>query len=213
MTALRKSAILLLFLSLSAFFSCADSEPQLSGVDAFLVLEYPDQESEPSVRFSVFGQTNSNVTRAVQIKTIHLESGQEWVCSEPRKISDNKRKYWAGYTNFVPAQGSTIPPGKYSFTYEDAAGRQVESSFTLVYDETLLKTNVSSLKAMQGPSFKEKVAVYNADGLLVYYGDRKDKWKNNTTIRNEYSTAATMRTCYVIAGSNVVCMLPPVDLE
>ena len=199
MTALRKSAILLLFLSVLAFFSCADSEPQLSGVDAFLVLEYPDQESEPSVRFSVFGQTNSNVTRAVQIKTIHLESGQEWVCSEPRKISDNKRKYWAGYTNFVPAQGSTIPPGKYSFT--------------LVYDETLLKTNVSSLKAMQGPSFKEKVAVYNADGLLVYYGDRKDKWKNNTTIRNEYSTAATMRTCYVIAGSNVVCMLPPVDLE
>ncbi len=204
------SLVLLLIFALSA---CSDSEPVLTGIDAYIVLDYPDESSVPSSRLSVFAQTNENVRRVSSVRALHKESGQEWVCQEPRKISDTKRKFWAGYTNFVPAEGSQIPSGKYEFFYEDMAGRQAETAFSITYDESLLSVPASELKQKIGSAYKEKIALYNAEGLLMYYGDRKEKWKDNKAIRNEYSLASSLRICYIITGSNAVCMMPGVEFD
>ncbi|MBP5442081.1 MAG: hypothetical protein J6Y60_02465 [Treponema sp.] len=196
---------------LFSFFSCSDSETRITGLFSTTVLDYADWESFPTARLSVFAETTLDERAADEIKITHNQSGLVWQCKNPRKIASTKNSTWAGYTNFVPVQGSYIPQGNYSISYVDMAGQECQSIFTVSYPEELLETTAAEFNDMKIDR-EENIALYDPEGQLIYYGERKDSWTSNSEIRKTYGVAEKIRICYRLSNGRTVCMMPVENL-
>ena len=100
-------------------FSCSDSTPQVSTVQSTVVFDFADEKSSPSLRLSIFAETQGDVHRAGEIRLYHEESGMEWLCRSPQKIAGNDKKSWAGHRNFVSPGEASVPQGRYTLYYDD----------------------------------------------------------------------------------------------
>jgi len=203
-----------LFLLISSFVatSCSDAASQVTGVTAVMVFDFADTTSEPAERLSLFAETD-DVQRVKSIRAVHEKSGIEWNVQAPRKIGGHDSKTWAGYTNLVPASGSTIPQGKYQLIYEDAAEHESDVFFNVSYPLGFPEKRASDFPAAFMNGCVENIALYSPEGSLIFYGRRKTNWKDDAAIANEYSAAQTMRICYTSVGGAVVCMMPPVKIN
>lgn len=200
-------SVLVLSIALVSFISCADSVPQIASVAACTIFEYTDEQSFPVARFSLFAETTADARRVEYMQAIHEETGLVWTCASPRTFSGQKEKMWAGYTNFVPASGDTVPQGAYRLYYEDAAGQNCEGTFSLSYPEALVHSVSADVGTILGESV-EYIALYSEEGILLYFDKRKEEWQSNEDIKNDYTAAAKMRVCYKNGAETVVCLLP-----
>lgn len=210
---MRRNAVLVAFMLVGALFvSCADSVPQLQSVTPVVVFDFSD--GAPSMRLSVFAEVSSDVQRVKEVRAIHKDSGLVWICREPQKFSaNNAGRKWAGCTNFVAASGSYIPQGEYTLWYEDAAERETEDSFSVFYPENLLSCKAESIPEAFTESYKQYIALYNSDGVLIFYGERKREWKTLGDVTKKYAAAVTFRVCYELNGGTVECLMPAVELS
>ena len=87
-----------------------------------------------------------------------------------------------------------------------------ENLFELAYQTELASCTSEQFPAIIKGTYVEKLAVYNADDILIYYDIRKEDWTSDQSIKGEYGTAQKMRVCYEIGGGSVVCMMPCRDL-
>ena len=196
---------------LSVFSSCKNVALGIENIQSTIVLDYKDETSLPTMRLSVFVQTSADERRVERVRLVHNQSGMEWICDNPRKIAEDERSVWAGYTNFVPATGSTFPKGIYTFHYTDMAGDESQAPFSLSYPEGLPTTTADKIEE----SFRNAeqiVGVYDRDGNLVYFGPRAENWQQDSDIKNSYGLAEKIRVCYRFNGGSVICMLPLKDL-
>ena len=196
---------------LFSFSSCSDSDIRITGLISTVVLDYSDWKSSPSSRLSLFVETSLDERTVNEIRAVHNQSGLEWHCKNPRIISASKNSVWAGYTNFVAASGSTIPQGNYTLYYEDLTGDECQNIFSVSYPVELLETSAVDFKNLRIDR-EENIALYDADGLLLYYGERKESWRSNSDIKSEYGVAEKMRVCYRLYSGNTVCMMPEESL-
>ena len=210
-------AYFLLIAAAAFFVSCSDSLPSLNAVNAVIVFDYEKENESPSMRLGVYAETESAVQRIKNIRVSHNSSGLEWNCSEPVKFSDGDKKNWAGYGNFVAQEGSLIPQGDYTIYYEDYAGEKTENHVYLGYPLSVPQSKSSdipdSIKAENGKKIYEKLAVYDKEKKLIYFGDRKKTWKKDSGIINDLGTAETYRKCYFSNGGSVAYLLPESNLN
>ena len=215
----RMSLIKCLSLLAFVFFliSCSDSLPHLTSVTGIVVLDFADEKSFPTERLAVFAETESEIQRVAKITATHESSGLEWVCLAPQKYADGDKKNWVGYTNFVAQEGKNLPVGEYKFLYEDLAGEESELYFNVTYPKGVLEKYSTELPdaipLSKGEKLSEKIAIYDVEQKLIYWGDRKKSWKKDSDIFNDLGTAQTYRKCYVSQGSSVVYMLPEINLH
>lgn len=193
------------------FMACSNVQLEIYDVNSAVVFDYADENLFPSVRLSVFAETSEDERKVSQIGVTHLGSGQQWVCVSPRKISGGGNSVWAGYSNFVPATGESFPQGRYSLEYVDMAGESVQSSFSVVYPETLLRTTANDI-ATNFRNMEEWVALYDGAGKMIYFGQRRENWNGNQDIKFDYGHAEKIRICYRMNGGAVVCLLPQKDI-
>lgn len=196
---------------LFSLFSCSDSDSRITGLVSNIVLDWSDWESMPSARLSVFAETSLDERAVHEIRAVHNQSGLEWQCRNPRIIAASKNTTWAGYTNFVAAQGESIPQGSYTLYYQDMAGLECQSSFSVSYPYDLLSSTAAAFREMRIDR-EENIALYDADGLLLYYGERKEGWTTNADIKKDYGVAEKIRVCYRLYSGNTVCMMPAENL-
>jgi hypothetical protein len=191
----------------SVYVSCANTTPELISSNATVVFDYHDGSSAPLMRLSVFTETGSDARRASQIKIASRNSGYEWTVEDPQLIGSDKRQ-WAGYTNFAVPGLRKLPQGQYDLFYTDAEDRTVQTVFSVSYPDHLVDSVASEAGTILGPSAKEMIAVYMADGTLIYYNTRKPEWKNDDDMWNEMKSASSIRKCLAAADGTCVCFMP-----
>lgn len=201
------SAILILTLSVLVFISCSETTPVINSIQTSVVFDFADTENNPSQRLSLFIQTDE-INRLEKISAEHLQSGLEWNVFDAKKISSKDSKKWAGYTKLVPAYGSSIPSGKYSVSYTDAADNKCESFFSISYQNDFLEKKASDFPEAIKDKYSVYVAVYSADKTLLSYERIKKKWTDIKAIRDEIPMADSIRKCYVINNGSVMIMMP-----
>ena len=118
---------------------------------------------------------------------------------------------WAGYTNFVAPGDTAIPQGAYSLFYTDALGDEAKSSFSVFYPASLLHTRAGAVKDLLGNAAGERVAVYDAQDVLIYFDARKSEWSGNDALWQEMENASRMRLCFLNADKSVLCFMPFID--
>lgn len=199
--------ILTVFVSLLICVSCSDAAPAINSIQTSVVFEFNDEESAPDQRLSLFLQTDE-INRVEKIHAEHVQSGLEWNVFDAKKISSKDNKKWAGYTKLVPAYGSTIPSGKYSVQYTDAADKVCESSFSISYQSDFIKKKASDFPEAIKDKYSLYTAVYSADGTLIAYERTKKKWTDIESVREDVPMANKIRKCYVINNGSVMILMP-----
>lgn len=190
------------------FASCSQNLPEVRQASSSIIFEYEDDESLPQARFSVFVESVSDPRRFAGLKVHSETEGYEWEVDDLVMI-ENEDKTYAGYTNFVMPEGEKIPKGKYTVIFTNADEEEYETEFYLDYN-----TKYYELKAPDVPEFMKKrsgnnkIAIYNKDSLLIYYGERNVEFKTTRDIWNKYQNADFFNDIWSMSGNTVICILP-----
>jgi hypothetical protein len=206
------SIIFFLFLSTVYFNSCSDSEPIITSVSDTVIFEFNNETSAPQMRLSLFTSVDQ-IQRVRELRAVNETTGLTWTIDSMRLIAGKNNKYWAGYTNLVAASGSTLPTGKYTITYEDAAERECETAFSISYPKEFADKKAADFPAAIKTAYVENVAIYAADGTLLYFGKKRENWSSDKMIKMDYALADNKRVCYSIYNNTVVCMMPAKKFE
>ena len=206
-----KSPLPLFALSgLLLFFSCSLTPPDVKAVRAAAVFEYADEGSYPRMRLAVFTETGSDARRAESIRIASNDTGWEWKADGVEIFASDARQ-WAGYTNFVPPGDRVIPQGAYTLFYTDALGDDAESSFSVFYPASLPRTKAGEAKEKLGTGVRERIALYDAGDVLIYFDARKAEWRADADVWRAVENASRMRLCFLNADASVLCFMPFIE--
>ena len=207
---MKSPVLLFAFVVSLLFFSCSSSAPDVKAVRAVSIFDYADGDSYPRMRLAVFTEAGSDVRRAESIRIVSKETGWEWKADDV-EIFSSDAKMWAGYTNFVSPGDRAIPQGAYTLFYTDALGHDAESSFSVFYPSSLVRTRAGEAKAPLGREVRERIAVYDEEDVLIYFDARKSEWKSDDDVWREMENASRMRLCFSNADKSVLCFMPFID--
>lgn len=205
----KLSFLFFVLLGCSVMFSCSDSDPEVTDARGFVVFDYQDDKSTPSVRFAAFAEASSEVQRVNSISVKCHSNGYEWICNDPVLLTDDK-KQWAGYTDFVYPSGDGIPTGVYDLTYVDALDNSVTKSFAIFYKTELAKAKTQDVAGLMSENRIQQYCLYSEKGTLLYYGAKKGSWTDDKKIFASVRDSASYRICYLEPDKSVYCLMPPV---
>ena len=188
--------------------SCSDNSPSVASVQAVTVMEFKDDSSFPVMRLALFTETSSDIHRAKKIRAVSRETGLSWNCTDLIKFSEGNKKNWAGCTSIIPAENGVIPEGAYSVVYTDCADSVWEGAFTVRYDSDLLAKKAGDFPECIKVFKSEKAAVYDENGVLKYFGEKKKTWTTIEKVRADIKDAVSFRICYYLSGENIMILMP-----
>ena len=208
---LCKSRLLfpLIFVLVSVFLnSCSQVTPELSLTEYSIIFDYEDEEAAPQARLSVFSSSVSDVRRYSKIKITSLDTGLSWETDNIVRM-ENEEVQWAGCTNLVVPEDEKLPVGKYEITYYNADEKECTVNLEVRYDiafyEVLL-TELADYMADKGGV--EKIAVYDKDHILIYFGVRTENFKSTRDIWNTYRQAEYYQVIWYSRDGRVICIEP-----
>ncbi len=197
----------------SVIFSCADSTPSVAKAIPSVILDYKDDQSEPSARFALFLSMNSDNRRAdnFTVKSLDDPLKLEWKVTNPKIVTIENQKY-VFVENLSTEDSIPFKNGLYKIVYTDAAGQEIESSFRLNYNEDLFSVKSTEIRSKLG-NVKENIVVYNEFNMLIYIGKKKATWKDDESLLKDYKAAAYKRTVYFSDDYKIVCLMPLSKIE
>lgn len=186
---------------------CANTVPSITSVDAIVVCDFKSESENPNVRLAVFTETDNDLQRVQSLRVENRETGYEWQIFSPLRFESRNRK-WAGYSNLSYPEKTEIPSGAYDVFFTDAKGETDKSSFNLSYDTNIYKSHISDFPKILGENYQELVAVYDKDGALIYFDERKENWKTNEDILKEIGIANFLQICFMNSTKTILCLSP-----
>ena len=203
---------IIFILFLATILGCSDSVPDVVSSKSSVIFTYDDYESKPNVRLAVFLEVSSDPRRVETISISSIKDNMKWLCEEPVVFSESNKKM-VGYTNFVTPNDVKIPTGSYKVVYTDAQGRFIESFTYVSYPEDLMESNVSESEEFLGLRKKEYIAIYNSNDEILYFGDRKKHWTEDSIIFAGNKDYVKFRRCINMIDDSVICLFPFVTKE
>ena len=203
---------ILLFLCFIFIVGCSDSVPDVVSSKSSVIFTYDNYESKPNVRLATFVEVSSDPRRVETISISSIKDNMKWLCEEPVVFSESNKKM-VGYTNFVTPNDVKIPSGSYKIVYTDAQGRFTESFTYVSYPEDLMEVNATKAEEFLGIRKKEYIAIYNSNDEVVYFGDRKKHWSEDSMIFVGNKDYVKFRRCINMIDDSVICLLPFVTKE
>ncbi len=205
----RRTVFLLIFAALMALFvSCSQNTPELTSTDYSVIFDYEEEGGLPSSRLSVFAASSTDVRRYQKIRITSLETGLSWEIDNVSKL-ESEDTQWAGYANLTPPENQKLPTGLYEITYYNADEKECSVNLEIKYDvgfyDVLLSELADFMKDRKGI---EKIAVYDKDHILIYFGDRSEDFQTTRTIWNRYREARYYQIIWYSPDGSVICIEP-----
>lgn len=207
----RKSGIInfLLITAISLFFiSCSQVTPEISVTDYSIIFDYENEESQPSARLSVFAASSSDVRRYEKIRITSVDSGFSWETDKLARM-ENDEVQWAGCTNLFAPEDEKLPLGRYEITYINADEKECTVSLDVRYDVDIYEVLLSGLSEyMAEKRGIEKIAIYDKEHILIYFGNRTEEFKTTRDIWNNYREAEFYQVIWYTRDGRVICIEP-----
>ncbi len=204
----RKIRFLFYVLVMGIFISCSQNTPELSTTDYSIVFDYENEETLPTARLTIFASSASDVRRYEKIKITSLETGFCWEADNLVRLEADEVQ-WAGYTNLVAPENEQLPTGQYEITYQNADEKECTVTLDIRYDVGLYEVLLSGLADyMAGKRGIEKIAVYDKEHILIYFGDRTEEFKTTRDIWNKYREAQYYQVIWYTRDGIVICIEP-----
>lgn len=193
--------------------ACSNSVTELKSSSVGVIFDYQNETDLPSVHLSVFAEPGTNVRRCKELKLISKDTLYEWTTEVILKYQFNNR-YFAGYTNFVMPEGEKIPSGRYEIKYTEFDGKKCSVNTRLRYNSDFYQMNSKSAEEIiNSGKYEKKLAIYDGNHVLLYFGELNSEHKNNSNIINRYKGAETKRIVWVSSDKTICCLMPPEKLN
>lgn len=195
-------------LAILLFVSCQQTLPELTQSNYSVIFDYKDEESLPTSRLSVFVESSSDVRRYNHIQVSSKESDLTWNIDEISRITSNGIQ-WAGNTNLVVPENQVIPQGIYELIYFNADDKSDKEYIDVSYDPKIYSLNYKELiEYMKNKPSVSEIIIYDAEGKVLYYGNKLSEFSNVRGIWNAYSNAVTYQDILCLPGRYTICILP-----
>lgn len=201
--------------SFALFISCSQNLPELTASDYSVIFDYSDNETLPEARLSVFATSESDVRRYERIQITSLDTGYTWETNQIARLSDEETQ-WAGCTNLKAPEDEKLPTGIYEVIYYNADEKEYKLTLDVKYDIELYNVLLPSLPDFMAENRGiEKIAVYDKEHILIYFGERTEEFKTTRDIWNKYREASFYQIIWYSSNGNVICITPekPVSPE
>lgn len=204
---LNKLLLCSFILSLFVIFeSCTQVTPELRNSNYSVVFEYDAAQEFPDARLSIFVESDSDVRRFERIIVKSLETGYVWDFDDIKKIEIDGIKY-AGATNLIAPENEVIPTGAYIITCVNADEKQAELKITVSYDEALYELKENEIEDfIAKKNGNKKVAIYDKDNSIIYYGPRTENLQTTRDIWNYYRNAEYYQDILSTSSNTVICI-------
>lgn len=197
----------LFFLVFGLFFSCSQTTPDIQNATYSVIYDYKNVDEKPNARLSIFLESSSDVRRYDRIKVFSEDSQFIWDFDEI--ITLEKENYqFAGTTSLCPPENEIIPSGTYIITCINADEKQDELKISVSYDKDFYDIKENNVPSkMQNKNGINKIAIYDEQNVMIYFGEKTDQMKTNRDIWNIYSNAKYYQDIWCDYKSNVICIL------
>ena len=190
------------------FMSCSQNLPEPASTDYSVIFDYSDDDSLPSARLSIFASSGSDVRRYQRIKITSVETGYSWETDFLTQLEAEDTQ-WVGCTNLVAPENEKLPSGTYEITYINADEKEYTLKVDVKYDigfyDVLLPALPEFMKNKRGV---EKIAIYDKEHILIYFGDRTEELQTTRDIWNKYRDASFYQVIWYAANGTVMCIAP-----
>ncbi len=190
------------------FASCSQNTPEITSTDYSVIFDYTNDETLPEARLSIFASSESDVRRYQRIKITSLEAGYTWD-TENITMLEAEDVQWAGCTNIVAPAEEKLPVGKYEVTYFNADEKEYTLTLDVKYDLEFYEVLLPALpEVMSKKRGIEKIAIYDKEHILIYFGDRTEQFLSTRDIWNQFRDASTYQIIWYTSNGNVICIAP-----
>lgn len=207
---IKPKLIFSFILSISAFLifvGCSQNIPDITSTNYSVVFSYKDDKSKPDARLCIFLQNKTDVRRCERIRLLSKKADYIWETNNVRKIAAGNYS-WAGNVNFVVPEGEKIPRGIYEITYINADEEEDKTSINLYYDEKIYEYTVDELIKNKENEGSMNIAIYDAQGCLIYFGERTEDLHTKGDIFNTFKEAESFQDIWLSYDKTVICILP-----
>ena len=216
---IKKKYIRLMFFSLSLSFllilisSCSQVTPEIIAPEYSVIFEYEDENSNPKARMSLFAESLSDVNRYDRIKVYCENGGYVWNFDEISKHT-NKKRSWAGNTNLVMPKNQIFPTGKYELIFYNADEKEAVEVMYVNYDASFYKlTSIESEKLLENKNSVKKIAIYDKNHQMIYFGEKTSSLDSPRGIWNHFSNAKYYQDIIITPGNYVICIMPEKEVS
>ena len=216
---IKKSHIklLLFFLNfhfLATFFlSCSQVTPEVISPEYSVIFEYEDEKSNPKARMSIFVESLTDVNRYERIRVYCENGGYIWDFNEIATFT-NKNRSWTGNTNLKMPQNQIFPSGKYELIFYNADEKDTSVILNVNYDSSFYKlTSSESENLLKNKNAVTKIAVYDKNRTMIYFGEKTSSFKSSTEIWNTFSNAKYYQDIIITPENNVMCIMPEKEVS
>ncbi len=190
------------------FVSCSQNTPELYSSEYSVIFDYEDAQTPPSARLAFFSSSGSDVRRYKRITITSMETGYTWDTDVIAKLEADSLQ-WAGCTNIVAPQGEKLPVGRYEVTYYNADEKKYMVKLDVKYDVEFYDVLLPALEDfMSEKAGIERIAIYDKEHILIYFGDRIEEFKTTRGIWNKYREASTYQVIWYTLDNSVICVTP-----
>ena len=198
-----------LFIFLIAFcISCSQNAADIKESEMSVIFEYTDEETLPSARLCLFIESESDTRRSEKILLSSPKEGFEWSAKDLIHIKSGDRS-WSGYTNFVMQGTQRFPCDSYSLILQNADEDEAVQTVDFSYDEAFyeMKAFEAEEKMKENEAVK-KIAIYDENGILLYYDVQTDNLSSVRKMWNMFSNASYYNVIWQAKDNTVLCIMP-----
>jgi len=187
---------------------CSNSLTELKSSSVSVIFDYEEEDKTPTVHLAAFTEPSNNVRRCKSLTLICNENNYKWNTEDVFKFQFNN-KYYAGFANFMMPEGEKVQNGKYELYYCEADESEYLYSTILEYNNSFydLKTDEAQ-KLINQSGFTQKLAVYNANQTLLYFGEYKSEFRNKKNILRNFTDAESIRVVWISGSGTEYCLMP-----
>jgi len=194
--------------------SCSNVAPELEQSDYSVIFDYKNENIPPDVRLAIFMESKSDVRRFSRIRIKSLETGFIWDFDNIEMVLESDGgSQWAGNANLKAPENEVIPNGKYEVTYYNADEKYVSSSIEVEYDTSFYDIKATEIeKIMKENGGILKIAIYNKEKLMIYFGEKTEEFQTDNSIKNAYVDAEYYKDVWNSKNSNVIFIMPEIKV-
>lgn len=210
-----KLIIFSIFFLFSLFWgaSCSQVSPEVISPEYSVIFEYENAEANPNARMSFFAESLSEIRRYEKIKVYCENGGYIWNFNDIAMISD-KTAQRAGNTNLVMPENEIFPSGKYEIAFINSDEKEATISMNVNYDSAFYNLNsAESEKLMEQKNAVKKIAIYDEEKIMIYFGAKTENLNSPRGIRNSFSDGKYYQDVLLTPGNNVACIMPVQEIS
>lgn len=210
MISIKHQKIVFILIIILSFISCTQTVPEVKMAKSTVIFDYTDSAAFPEARLAVYVQSETNVNRYDSLKLTSPFPGYMWETKEISKLVLSNKTY-VGYTNFSLPEGMKLPAGNYTAVYVNADEKNAEINVSVNYDSKIYDLKSSEIdKYMMDNNGDKKIAVYDSDNVLIFYGDYD--FTSSEDVKRKYKNGNTYNIVWNCMAGSVMCILPSENL-